>query len=80
MEPLFQDREAAGKYLATKLTGYVSQPEVIILALPRGGVPVGFEVSQGSMPRWTFSSCANWVCRGTKSWRWARLRRAAPVC
>ncbi len=46
MEPLYQDRVAAGRYLATKLTGYANQPDVIVLALPRGGVPVAFEVAE----------------------------------
>ncbi len=46
MEPIFQDREAAGKYLATKLTRYADRPDVMVLALPRGGVPVAYEVAQ----------------------------------
>ena len=41
----FPDRSKAGQLLAQKLTGYASNPEVVVLALPRGGVPVGFEVA-----------------------------------
>jgi predicted phosphoribosyltransferase len=44
----FQDRADAGRRLAQRLleTGYAQQPNAIVLALPRGGVPVGFEVAQ----------------------------------
>jgi putative phosphoribosyl transferase len=43
---LFQDRTDAGRFLATKLANYAHRPEVLILALPRGGVPVAFEVAK----------------------------------
>src|SRR5205823_3075578 len=43
---LFRDRVDAGRKLAEKLASYRNQPGVIVLALPRGGVPVGFEVAQ----------------------------------
>lgn len=42
---LFQDRYDAGKKLAQKLLEYKDVNDVIILALPRGGVPVAFEVA-----------------------------------
>jgi putative phosphoribosyl transferase len=42
--PYFRDRIEAGRLLAEKLRVYAS-PNVIILALPRGGVPVGYEVA-----------------------------------
>jgi putative phosphoribosyl transferase len=42
----FQDRTHAGKVLARKLASYRDDPDVIILALPRGGVPVAFEVAK----------------------------------
>jgi predicted phosphoribosyltransferase len=41
----FRDRREAGRYLATKLTQYANRSDVLVLALPRGGVPVGHEVS-----------------------------------
>ena len=41
----FRDRRAAGRALATRLIRYADQPDVIVLALPRGGVPVGYEVA-----------------------------------
>jgi putative phosphoribosyl transferase len=43
---IFRDRTDAGRHLATKLTKYAGRDDVIVLALPRGGVPVAFEVSQ----------------------------------
>jgi predicted phosphoribosyltransferase len=42
----FHDRTEAGQRLATQLQPYVAQPDVIVLALPRGGVPVAFEVAR----------------------------------
>lgn len=41
----FRDRTEAGQVLATKLTDYAGRPGVLVLALPRGGVPVAFEVA-----------------------------------
>jgi predicted phosphoribosyltransferase len=43
---LFRDRAEAGQILAGKLTAYANRPDVLVLALPRGGVPVGYEVAQ----------------------------------
>src|SRR5256886_14409253 len=43
---LFRDRTEAGRQLAVKLAAYADRPEVLVLALPRGGVPVAFEVAQ----------------------------------
>jgi predicted phosphoribosyltransferase len=43
----FPDRRAAGQALARRLAEYRGRPDVIVLALPRGGVPVGFEVAEG---------------------------------
>lgn len=42
---LFQDRREAGKKLGTAL-GKFAGTDAVVLALPRGGVPVGFEVAQ----------------------------------
>jgi putative phosphoribosyl transferase len=41
----FIDRRDAGRVLARKLAGYAGQTDVIVLALPRGGVPVAYEVA-----------------------------------
>jgi putative phosphoribosyl transferase len=42
----FRDRTEAGQLLASKLTAYIDHPDVLVLALPRGGVPVAFEVAR----------------------------------
>jgi putative phosphoribosyl transferase len=44
--PLFADRADAGRRLAEALAQYADDPNVLVLALPRGGVPVGFEVAR----------------------------------
>lgn len=43
---LFQDRTIAGQVLAEKLAAYANRSNVLILGLPRGGVPVAFEVAK----------------------------------
>lgn len=43
---LFQDRTAAGQFLAESLADYANCSDVLVLALPRGGVPVAFEVAK----------------------------------
>jgi predicted phosphoribosyltransferase len=43
---VFRDRTDAGRRLAAKLTPLAGRADVIVLALPRGGVPVGFEVAR----------------------------------
>jgi erythromycin esterase-like protein/predicted phosphoribosyltransferase len=44
---LFRDRREAGRLLAEKLAAYANRPDVLVLALPRGGVPVAYEVARG---------------------------------
>src|ERR1700738_5093314 len=43
---LFRDRREAGRLLAAKLAAYANRPDLIVLALPRGGVPVAYEVAR----------------------------------
>src|SRR5437773_6449285 len=43
----FRDRTDAGRLLAERLTKYAGRDDVVVLALPRGGVPVGYEVATG---------------------------------
>ena len=43
---LFRDRKEAGQELACHLTRYADRPDVLVLALPRGGVPVAYEVAR----------------------------------
>ena len=42
----FKNRSEAGRFLAQKLGEYTNDRTVVVLALPRGGVPVGFEVAE----------------------------------
>ena len=42
----FKDRTEAGRFLAQKLAKYANDLNVVVLALPRGGVPVACEVAQ----------------------------------
>ena len=42
----FRDRSEAGRVLAQQLTEYAGRDDVIVLALPRGGIPVGYEVAK----------------------------------
>jgi putative phosphoribosyl transferase len=42
----FRDRTEAGRRLAEVLAPYAGRPNLLVLALPRGGVPVGYEVAR----------------------------------
>ncbi|MBE9005282.1 phosphoribosyltransferase [Fortiea sp. LEGE XX443] len=42
----FRDRQAAGKMLAKRLTAYANRQDLLVLGLPRGGVPVAFEIAK----------------------------------
>ena len=46
MERAFSNRAEAGRFLAKKLASYAGRDDVIVLGLPRGGVPVAYEVAQ----------------------------------
>ena len=43
---MFRDRIDAGETLAEELREYAGRADVVVLALPRGGVPVGYEVAR----------------------------------
>src|SRR5438128_7599005 len=43
---IFRDRTEAGQILASKLTKYLNQANTVLLALPRGGVPVAYEIGK----------------------------------
>ncbi|MGO4404161.1 phosphoribosyltransferase [Bosea sp. RAF48] len=46
MATVFSDRREAGRKLGNRLRRYRERGDVVVLALPRGGVPVGFEVAR----------------------------------
>jgi predicted phosphoribosyltransferase len=46
MDGAFPNRSEAGRFLATKLSKHAGRDDVIVLGLPRGGVPVAYEVAQ----------------------------------
>ena len=54
MRDIFRNRIEAGQLLAGKLMRYDNQPNVIVLGLPRGGVPVAFEVAKALYARSPF--------------------------
>ncbi|MBW4559350.1 MAG: phosphoribosyltransferase [Trichormus sp. ATA11-4-KO1] len=43
---LFKNRTAAGQFLAGELADYANRSDVIVLGLPRGGIPVAFEIAK----------------------------------
>src|SRR5215470_9137930 len=46
MERAFANRSEAGRLLAEKLENYANRDDVLVLGLPRGGVPVAYEVAK----------------------------------
>src|SRR5712671_3545608 len=43
---IYADRRDAGRQLAAALSDYAGRPDLLVLALPRGGVPVAYEVAR----------------------------------
>ena len=54
MKRMFHDRSEAGKMLAAQLDRYRNQPDVVVVGLPRGGVPVAYDLPGAWALRWTF--------------------------
>jgi len=46
MSPIFDDRADAGRQLASQLQEYRQHADAVVLALPRGGVPVAYEIAR----------------------------------
>jgi putative phosphoribosyl transferase len=52
----FRDRMSAGRVLAAQLRAYANHPHAVVLALPRGGVPVGAEIAASlNLPLFVFA-------------------------
>lgn len=47
MNPFFLNRTEAGKLLAKELMHYAGKSDLLVLGIPRGGIPVAFEVAEG---------------------------------
>lgn len=45
--PVFRDRAEAGKLLSEKLK-HLASPDTLVLAIPAGGVPVGYEIAKSN--------------------------------
>ena len=73
---IFQDRADAGRRLATKLQKYAGRSDAIVLALPRGGVPVGYEAARSLGVPSMCSSFASSAFLGTRNSRWVQSHRA----
>src|SRR3954465_10217921 len=46
MKPIFRDRKQAGKALAQRVAESVTAGNILVLGLPRGGVPVAYEIAR----------------------------------
>jgi predicted phosphoribosyltransferase len=67
----FKNRRQAGRVLAEHLEHYRGRPNLLVLALPRGGVAVGFEVAHALHAPLEVFVVASWVFPGRRNTRWA---------
>lgn len=73
----FADRADAGNQLAAALHAYAARDDVVVLALPRGGVPVAYPVARALHAPLDVLVVRKLACRTSPNSRWARSRRAA---
>jgi hypothetical protein len=73
----YQNLADAGRQLVAWLRSYLDHPNAIVLALPRGGVPVAHEVARACASRSTCSLSGCSACRFIPRWQWAPSPRAA---
>ena len=71
----FTDRAHAGRRLAGCLQRFRDE-DVVVLGLPRGGVPVAYQVARGWVRRSTSSWSASSACPSSPSWPWVPSARA----
>jgi erythromycin esterase-like protein len=69
---VFRDRRDAGRVLAGLLDKYRGRPDLLVLALPRGGCRWVTRWRWPSAPHSTSSWSASWASRARRSWLWAR--------
>ena len=74
----FRDRSDAGRHLADAVRrSDDGGHDLVVLALPRGGVPVAFEVANALRAPSTSSWSGNWEFPSNLSWRWGQSARTA---
>jgi len=70
MELPVKSRKAAGQALAEALQDYKERDDVIVLALPRGGVPVAVEVAEALDAELDLMLVRKLGTPGQRSWPW----------
>ena len=76
----FRDRREAGRRLAEHLREYAGRDDVLVLALPRGGVPVAYEVARELAAPLDIFLVRKLGFPVMRSWPWAPSPPAAFAC
>jgi len=74
---MFRNRTEAGKALAAALKQYENVPQLIVLGLPRGGVPVAYQIAAELHVPLMYLSCESWESPAMKNSRLGRSRLVA---
>ncbi|WP_281033868.1 phosphoribosyltransferase family protein [Methanohalophilus mahii] len=77
---IFKNRTDAGRKLAKKLSAYANRQNVIILALPRGGVPVAYEVARQLGVGMDIFLVRKLGFPGMRNWQWVPLQPMTSGC